>query len=82
LILSAPTIISVTVRRSLGAGPAGIRAAEADLLGTLPGGRLPDLDALRDRGVFEAPAAVPRGERRILGMGGRPDDGPAAAPAD
>ncbi|MFB6876398.1 hypothetical protein [Streptomyces sp. NPDC056323] len=46
----------MTVRRALGSGPQApspsIRAALADLLDTLPGERLSDLDDLRARGVL------------------------------
>ncbi|MEU7031479.1 hypothetical protein AB0A60_32885 [Streptomyces sp. NPDC046275] len=69
----------MTARRTLGAGPqtapAPIRAAQADLLGALPEIRLPDLEALRDRGVLGGrPAAAPSA-RRALGAGGRTDEG-------
>ncbi|MGW1013005.1 hypothetical protein ACWD4X_23585 [Streptomyces termitum] len=57
------------VRRALGAGPgAPIRAAEADLIHRLPAVGLPDLDALRARGVLDArPADAPAAGRRTLG---------------
>lgn len=52
----------VTARRPLGTGPddlTHIRATEADLLHSLPGIRLPNLDDLRARGVLDAhPHAV------------------------
>jgi hypothetical protein len=63
----------VTARRTLGSGPAhpaGIRAAEADLLDGLPGDRLADLDEMRARGLFGGPRPVPQAERRVLGPGG------------
>ncbi len=57
-------MITVTTRRTLGAGPTdpaqNIRAAQADLLDALPGVRLPDLGELRARGVLGAhPTALP-----------------------
>ncbi|MGW1013006.1 hypothetical protein ACWD4X_23590 [Streptomyces termitum] len=57
------------VRRSLGAGPGmPIRAAEADLIHHLPAVGLPDLDALRARGVLDPqPADAPAVGRRTLG---------------
>jgi hypothetical protein len=66
-------MITVTTRRTLGAGPEApaqnIRAAQADLLDALPGIRLPDLGELRARGVLGAhPAALPS-PRRSLGAG-------------
>ncbi|MEU2380335.1 hypothetical protein [Streptomyces misionensis] len=48
----------MTTRRMLGTGPEDsphIRAVQADLLPSLPGIRLPDLDELRARGVLGAP---------------------------
>ncbi|MFI5685577.1 hypothetical protein [Streptomyces sp. NPDC051636] len=72
----------MTARRTLGTGPEAphnIRAAQADLLDSLPGVRLPDLDELRARGVLGAlPAAVPA-PRRTLGAGGRADEAPHPA---
>jgi hypothetical protein len=70
-------MITVTTRRTLGAGPEApaqnIRAAQADLLDAPPGIRLPDLGELRARGVLGAhPAALPS-PRRYLGAG-RTDD--------
>ncbi|MCX5190675.1 hypothetical protein ACFV8Z_47125 [Streptomyces sp. NPDC059837] len=63
----------MTTRRTLGTGPEApaqnIRAAQADLLDTLPGVRLPDLGELRTCGVLGAhPAALPS-PRRALGAG-------------
>ena len=70
-------MIRVTARRTLGAGPQaahGIRAAQADLLDSLPGFRLPDRAELRARGVLGAhPVTVPA-PRRTLGAGGRVDE--------
>ncbi|MFE2671062.1 hypothetical protein [Streptomyces mirabilis] len=67
----------MTTRRTLGTGPdaraQNIRAAQADLLDTLPGIHLPDLGELRTRGVLKAhPTALPS-PRRSLGAG-RTDD--------
>ncbi|MFD7620722.1 hypothetical protein [Streptomyces sp. NPDC059802] len=63
----------MTVRRALGAGPQApapsIRAAQADLLGALPGERLSDLDELRARGVLGTRPAAPPSPRRALGTG-------------
>ncbi|WP_146022181.1 hypothetical protein [Streptomyces sp. CB02959] len=62
-----------TARRALGAGPqaaARIRAAEADLLNSLPGINLPDLDELRVQDVLGAQPPTPK-PRRVLGAGGR-----------
>ncbi|MCX4871064.1 hypothetical protein OOK13_45025 [Streptomyces sp. NBC_00378] len=63
----------MTVRRALGAGPQApapsIRAAQADLLDTLPGERLSDLDELRARGVLGTRPAAPPSPRRTLGTG-------------
>ncbi|MFF1650850.1 hypothetical protein [Streptomyces sp. NPDC058240] len=68
----------MTVRRALGAGPQApahsIRAAQADLLDALPGGRLSDLDELRARGVLGSRPAAPPSPRRALGTGGRADE--------
>ncbi|MET9016930.1 hypothetical protein ABZX74_39640 [Streptomyces olivaceoviridis] len=61
------------VRRTLGTGPqasASIRAVEADLLDSLPGVRLPDLDELRARGVLGARPVTAPARRRSLGAGG------------
>ncbi|MFF3142579.1 hypothetical protein ACFVRU_12835 [Streptomyces sp. NPDC057927] len=63
----------MTTRRTLGTGPEApaqnIRAAQADLLDTLPGVHLPDPGELRARGVLKAhPAALPS-PRRALGAG-------------
>ncbi|MFF0794153.1 hypothetical protein [Streptomyces spiralis] len=70
----------MTVRRILGPGPEApshsIRAAQADLLDTLPGVRLPDLDELRTRGVLGVRPATPPAPRRTLGVGGRADEEP------
>lgn len=69
----------VTARRTLGIGPQApqnIRAAQADLLGALPGIRLPDLDQLRARGVLGAHPATPPASRRTLGTGGSADADP------
>ncbi|MFE7268724.1 hypothetical protein ACFU9B_43390 [Streptomyces sp. NPDC057592] len=67
----------MTARRALGAGPQtpapSIRAAQADLLGALPGERLSDLDALRARGVLGIRPAAPPFPRRTLGTGGYAD---------
>ena len=68
-------MISVTARRTLGTGPEAsahsIRAAQADLLDTLPGVHLPDLDELRARGVLGNLPSTPPSPRRTLGPGGR-----------
>ncbi|MFJ1886516.1 hypothetical protein [Streptomyces sp. NPDC088137] len=68
----------MTVRRALGAGPQApapsIRAPQADLLDTLPGERLSDLDDLRARGVLGARPAEPPSPRRTLGTGGHADE--------
>ncbi|MEU8765032.1 hypothetical protein [Streptomyces sp. NPDC048659] len=70
----------MTERRVLGAGPqapaAPIRAAQADLLHSLPGVRLPDLDELRDRGVLGSASAQVPPARRSLGNGGCPVEEP------
>ncbi|MFC9758835.1 hypothetical protein [Streptomyces sp. NPDC056921] len=67
----------MTVRRALGPGPqapaSSIRAAQADLLDTLPGERLSDLDELRARGVLGTRPAAPPFPRRTLGTGGYAD---------
>jgi hypothetical protein len=72
----------VTVRRTLGTGPQtsaqGIRAAQADLLDTLPGIHLPDLDQLRDRGVLGSQPPTSPSQRRTLGSGDHPTDEPAS----
>ncbi|MFF0629829.1 hypothetical protein [Streptomyces sp. NPDC004296] len=66
-----------TARRSLGTGPqatARIRAAQADLLATLPGIQMPDVEELRAQGVLgPQPAPTSRGRRRALGAGGHTD---------
>ncbi|MFI9376314.1 hypothetical protein [Streptomyces parvulus] len=63
----------MTTRRTLGTGPAaparGIRAAQADLLASLPGIRLPDLGELRTRGVVGRQHQAPSMARRSLGTG-------------
>ncbi|MFE2972940.1 hypothetical protein ACFXKC_57460 [Streptomyces sp. NPDC059340] len=63
----------MTTRRTLGTGPEApaqnIRAAQADLLDTLPGVRLPDLGELRTRGVLGAHPTAPPSPRRPLGAG-------------
>ncbi|QIP74752.1 hypothetical protein [Streptomyces sp. VN1] len=66
-------------RRILGSGPQDahtIRAAQADLLGTLPVLDLPDVDELRARGVLGGPTTMLRAPRRPLGAGGRADEDP------
>ncbi|MGI5518354.1 hypothetical protein [Streptomyces sp. CA-106131] len=67
-------------RRILGTGPEApahsIRAAQADLLDTLPAIQLPDVDELRARGVLGTQPAAPRTPRRTLGVGTRTEDGP------
>ncbi|WP_406471935.1 hypothetical protein OH738_40660 (plasmid) [Streptomyces hirsutus] len=63
-------------RRILGSGPQDahtIRAAQADLLDTLPVLYLPDVDELRARGVLGGPTATTRAQRRALGAGGCAD---------
>ena len=66
-------MITVTTRRTLGAGPEApaqnIRTAQADLLDALPGIHLPDLGELRARGVLGAHPAAPPSPRRSLGAG-------------
>ncbi|WP_411092753.1 hypothetical protein [Streptomyces sp. 049-1] len=47
----------------------GIRAAQADLLASLPGIRLPDLGELRTRGVVGRQHQAPSMARRSLGTG-------------
>ncbi|GHB79287.1 hypothetical protein GCM10010377_81660 [Streptomyces viridiviolaceus] len=69
----------MTARRILGTGPqapAQIRAAQADLLDSLPGVSLPDVDELRARGVLGSHPAQAPAPRRILGAGGRADEEP------
>ncbi|MFJ2008460.1 hypothetical protein [Streptomyces chartreusis] len=64
----------MTDRRTLGTGPGEpghLRASQADLLDSLPGVHLPDLDQLRERGVLGARPEVPPTRRRTLGVGGR-----------
>ncbi|MFE1028275.1 hypothetical protein ACFW5I_27535 [Streptomyces sp. NPDC058818] len=71
-------------RRTLGPGPQDahtIRAAQADLLDTLPGIHLPDIDELRARGVLGARQTTPPSPRRILGAGG-PVDAPPTGDSD
>lgn len=62
--------MTTSPRRSLGGGPtAPIRATEADLDPRLPGIGLPDLAALRARGVLgPQPAGTPPPRRRTLGI--------------
>ncbi|MFH9090946.1 hypothetical protein [Streptomyces sp. NPDC017673] len=70
----------MTARRALGAGPQaahGIRAAQADLLDSLPGVRLPDLAELRARGVLGKHPVTTPAPRRSLGAGARAVDDPA-----
>ncbi|MFD8671114.1 hypothetical protein ACFV1U_37850 [Streptomyces microflavus] len=69
----------MTTRRVLGAGPqasapSSIRAAEADILGALPGIRLPDLHGLRERGVVGSNHPGAPGSRRTLGAGALTED--------
>ncbi|WP_369228007.1 hypothetical protein AB5J52_47940 [Streptomyces sp. R39] len=69
----------MTARRTLGTGPQAphdIRATQADLLGALPGVRLPDVGELRARGVLGAQPTTPPAPRRTLGAGGRADEEP------
>lgn len=69
----------MTARRTLGTGPQranSIRAAQADLLDSLPGVNLPDLDELRVRGVLGMHVAPSPAPRRTLGVGGRADQEP------
>ncbi|WP_159054010.1 hypothetical protein [Streptomyces sp. AS58] len=73
----------MTARRNLGAGPQAphsIRAAHADLLGSLPEVRLPDLDELRARGVLGVHQPTAPAPRRILGAGGRDGEGSDPTP--
>ncbi|POX58827.1 hypothetical protein C3492_35415 [Streptomyces sp. Ru62] len=66
----------MTVRRHLGTGPqtpVSIRAVEADLLDSLPGIRLPDLDELRARGVLGPQPVISAARRRTLARGGDTD---------
>ncbi|MFF9135700.1 hypothetical protein ACF1AY_34935 [Streptomyces sp. NPDC014776] len=73
---------TVNARRNLGTGPsapAQISAAQADLLDSLPGVHLPDLDELRARGVLGAHQATTQASRRTLGAGGRADEEPTPA---
>ncbi|MEU9796700.1 hypothetical protein AB0E27_40220 [Streptomyces sparsogenes] len=67
----------MTVRRTLGPGPqapaSSIRAAEADLLDTVPGGHLLDLEEMRARGVLGTHTETSPDPRRTLGAGGRAD---------
>jgi hypothetical protein len=73
ICVSSPAMTDA--RRSLGNGPdpepfgsnRRVQAAEADL-GDLPGVRLPDLNALRARGVLGAPPLAPGRGRRRLGL--------------
>ncbi|WP_170109865.1 hypothetical protein [Streptomyces phaeoluteigriseus] len=53
-------------------------AAQADLLDTLPGIHLPDLDQLRDRGVLGSQPPTSPSQRRTLGAGDHPTDEPAS----
>lgn len=76
----APTMLSVTTRRVLGAGPeasgpSSIRAAEADIIDALPGIRLPDLHDLRARGVVGSPLAATASTRRALGSSAADEEG-------
>lgn len=73
-------MISVTTRRALGggpeaSGPSSIRAAEADILDSLPGIRLPDLQELRARGVVGSHLAGTASTRRVLGSGAADEEG-------
>jgi hypothetical protein len=59
----------VTTCRNLGTGPetpAHLRAAQADLLDTLPGVHLPDLDELRARGTLRVRSTTSPRPRRGL----------------
>lgn len=70
----------VTARRTLGTGPQAphsIRAAQADLLDSLPGIRLPSMEEFRARGVLGTHPATNPAPRRTLGTGGRADEEPA-----
>lgn len=51
-----------------------IRAAQADLLDTLPGVGLPDVGELCACGVLGTRPTTPPRPQRILGVGGRADD--------
>ncbi|MDQ0773048.1 hypothetical protein QF026_001514 [Streptomyces aurantiacus] len=74
------TMIAVTTRRTLGAGPEapdqGIRATQADLLDTLPGVRIADLGELRARGVVGHLSPAPPRTRRTWGQAARPPPRP------
>ncbi|WP_143615494.1 hypothetical protein [Streptomyces sparsogenes] len=76
----------MTVRRTLGPGPQepapSIRAAEADLLDTLPGVHLPDLEEIRARGVLGIHTATPppRGERSAPAAAPTPTKNPLTHP--
>ncbi|MEU1651123.1 hypothetical protein ACH46N_21965 [Streptomyces pristinaespiralis] len=62
----------MTDRRNLGTGPetpAHLHAAQADLLDTLPGVHLPDLDELRARGTLGVRPTASLSPRRSLGAG-------------
>ncbi|WP_267717356.1 hypothetical protein [Streptomyces sp. CoH17] len=63
----------MTTRRTHGMGTTAsardIRAAQADLLASLPGIRLPDLGELRTRGVVGRQHQAPTTARRSLGTG-------------
>lgn len=80
---AARSMITMIARRTLGTGPdapsQSIRAAQADLLDTLPGVRLPDLGDLRARGVLGAHTAAAPGPRRSLGTGCGDDAVPASS---
>ncbi|MFF7161755.1 hypothetical protein ACFZBP_10315 [Streptomyces sp. NPDC008086] len=56
--------------------PHSIRATQADLIDSLPGVQLPDLDELRARGVLGAHTATSSAPRRALGAEGRADEKP------
>ena len=69
----------MTSRRTLGAGSQAahsIRASQADLLDSLPGVNLPDLEEMRARGVLGTRKTTPPPSRRSLGAGGRIDEEP------
>ncbi|MFF9594238.1 hypothetical protein ACF1FX_34535 [Streptomyces sp. NPDC014646] len=77
----------MTARRALGTGPQAparsIRAAQADLLDTLPGDgeRLSDIDELRARGVLGSrPPASPLPRRTLGAGGGRAEEVPPRLP--
>ncbi|MDQ0840414.1 hypothetical protein [Streptomyces sp. V1I6] len=62
----------MTIRRNLGTGPeapAHIHAAQADLLDTLPGVHLPDLNELRARGTLGVRPTTSPSPRWGLGTG-------------